>query len=436
MSNVKEYPNLLGVLPNDDVLEQCIHCGMCLATCPTYELTKLERSSPRGRIKLIKSVARGEMAITPIFAEEMDFCLDCQACETACPAGVKYGSMVEAARVEIANAGFGSPIGNLIKKISFKYILPSNKLLKILSRLLYAYQNYGIQKFIHSTGLLELISPKLNEVDKLSPRVSKKFSDSFIKEITPPVGEEKYKTAFLTGCLMNVMFADINKDTVEVLSACGCEVISPKDQVCCGSLAGHNGDFETAKTLAKKNIDVFKKHNYKYLILNSAGCGAFMKEYGHLLKDDQKYSKLAAEFSNKVKDISEFISEVQPDVFKNIVNKDVTYHDACHLAHSQKIVNQPREMINMIPGLKQEPLEESTWCCGSAGIYNIVRYEDSMKILERKMNNIRDTKAKIVLTGNPGCISQLKYGAEKFNVAVEVLHPVSLLKQSLVRNKH
>ncbi len=157
-----------------------------------------------------------------------------------------------------------------------------------------------------------------------------------------------------------------------------------------------------------------------------------MKEYGHLLKDDTQYSKLADEFSKKVKDISEFIDEIKPDVFKNLVNEDVTYHDACHLAHSQKIVNEPRSMLDMIPGLNQKPLEESTWCCGSAGIYNIVRYDDSMKILERKMNNIKDTKAKIVLTGNPGCISQLKYGAEKFNVEIEVLHPVSILKKALV----
>ena len=252
-----------------------------------------------------------------------------------------------------------------------------------------------------------------------------------IEEITPAKGEEKYKAAFLTGCLMNVMFADINKDTVDVLSACGCEVISPKEQVCCGSLPGHNGDFETAKQLAKKNIDVFSKYNFDYIILNSAGCGAFMKEYGHLFKDDAKYAKRAEEFSKKVKDISEFIDEIKPNVFKNIVSEDITYHDACHLAHTQKIVNEPRNMLDMIPGLNQKPLEESTWCCGSAGIYNIVRYEDSMKILERKMDNIKNTNAKIVLTGNPGCISQLKYGAEKFNVNVEVLHPVSILKKSI-----
>ena len=246
--------------------------------------------------------------------------------------------------------------------------------------------------------------------------------------------ETKYKTAFLTGCLMNVMFADINKDTVDVLTACGCEVISPKNQVCCGSLHAHNGDFETAKKLAKKNLEIFGKYNFDFLISNSAGCGAFMKEYGHVLKDDPKYAKAAEKFSDKVKDISEFITSIHPDIFNNIVDEEVTYHDACHLAHSQKIVKEPREMLNFIPGLKNKPLEESTWCCGSAGIYNIVRYEDSMKILERKMTNIKNTKAKIVLTGNPGCISQIKYGAEKFDVDVEVLHPVSILKKS-IKNK-
>ncbi len=320
---------------------------------------------------------------------------------------------------------------NGLRKFHFNILYLQTLYLKIFSRLLYTYQNFGIQKFLHSTGLLKLISPKLNEIDKLAPRVSKTFSDSFIKEITPAKGEEKYKTAFLTGCLMNVMFADINKDTVDVLSACGCEVISPKEQVCCGSLPGHNGDFETAKKLAKKNIDIFSKYNFDYIILNSAGCGAFMKEYVHLFKEDANYAKRAEEFSKKVKDISEFIDEIKPDVFKNTVNDDITYHDACHLAHTQKIVEQPRSMLNMIPGLNQKPLEESTWCCGSAGIYNIVRYEDSMKILERKMNNIKNTNAKIVLTGNPGCISQIKYGSEKFKVDVEVLHPVSILKKSI-----
>jgi glycolate dehydrogenase iron-sulfur subunit len=432
MIELKENETLLKVLPNDDVLSQCIHCGMCLATCPTYQMTKLERSSPRGRIKLIKSVAKGEMPVSETFAYEMSFCLDCQACETACPAGVKYGSMLEAARDLIDNAKVGPAKRRKIKHFILKNIVASKKNLKLVSNLLYIYQNFGIQKFLHAAGLFKLLGSKLGEIDKLSPTVSKKFSDELIPEMIKPNRGIRHKTAFLTGCLMNVMFSDINKDTVDVLASCGCSVCTPKDQVCCGSLHGHNGDLATATKLAKKNIDVFEKSDYEYLILNSAGCAAFMKEYGHLLKDDKEYSVCAKNFSKKVKDISEFLSENMPEK-NNLaeVNECITYHDPCHLVHTQKVSEEPREILNSIPGLEVRELEEASWCCGSAGIYNVVQYEDSMVVLERKMENIKKTGAKIVLTGNPGCISQIKYGAKKFNVDVEVLHPVQVIKRAL-----
>ncbi len=432
MADKKNYNQLLSVLPNDDILSQCIHCGMCLATCPTYEITKLERSSPRGRIRLIKAVAKSELPITETFSYEMNFCLDCQACETACPAGVKYGSMVEAARVIVNKAGYGSVPGRIIKKLSLNFILTSKSKLRFASRLLYFYQNFGLQKFLHSAGFFKIFSKKLGEIDKLSPMVSKTFSHKIIPEILKPNGKTKYKTAFLTGCLMDVMFADINKDTVDVLNLTGCEVISPREQVCCGSLHAHNGEMETAIKLAKKNIDVFGKFEYDYLVSNSAGCGAFMKEYGHVLQDDPVYSEKTKIFSSKVKDITEFLSLILPEINFNEVGGSFTYHDACHLAHTQKVVNQPRKVLGAIPELEIKDLEESTWCCGSAGIYNIVHYEDSMKMLERKMNNIKKTNASAVLTGNPGCIAQLKYGAKKFNVDVEVLHPVTLLKKALM----
>ncbi len=435
MTEKINHSALLKYLPNDDILSQCIHCGMCLATCPTYEITKLERSSPRGRIRLINAVAKSELAITETFSYEMNFCLDCQACETACPAGVKYGSMVEAARVIVNQSGYGSILGRFIKKVSLKFILASKSNLKIASRLLYIYQSSGLQKFFHSVGFFKLISPKLGEIDKLSPKVSKTFSSKMIPEIVKPKGEIKYRTAFLTGCLMDVMFADINKDTVDVLCLCGCEVISPRDQVCCGSLHAHNGDMETAVKLAKKNIDEFSKYDYDFLVSNSAGCGAFMKEYGHVLEGDQVYAERAKIFSSKVKDISEFLADILPEINFHNVSGSYTYHDACHLAHTQKVVNQPRKVLNAIPGLEIKDLEESTWCCGSAGIYNIVHYEDSMKMLERKMDNIKKTNTATVLTGNPGCISQIKYGAKKFNVNVEVIHPVTMLKKALMNSK-
>lgn len=438
MHNQTQYKDLLKVLPHDDILQQCIHCGLCLAVCPTYDITKIERSSPRGRIAMIKSVARSETELSDRFAEEMNFCLDCLACETACPAGVQYGRMVETARVVVDEAGFDtSKIKRAVKRFSLRRFVASKNGLKFISRLLRFYQKAGLQKFVRATGILKIFSKNLTEIEALSPAISEKFSDKQIKEIELPEGEVKYKTAFHFGCLMNTMFADINIDTIDVLKECGCKIITPKDQVCCGSLMGHNGDLDFALKLARKNIDVFEKHEYDYLISNSAGCGAFMKDYAYLLEDDPLYADKAKRFAAKVKDITEFIFEQKPEMkfISEQTPESVTYHDACHLVHAQKVYSQPREVIKSLPGVKYTELEEASWCCGSAGIYNVVRYEDSLIQLKRKMNNIKNTNAKVVLTGNPGCMGQIKHGTKKFNVDVEVLHPVTLIKKLLKNNQ-
>lgn len=433
MIKTSPHSDLLKVLPNDNILQQCIHCGMCLATCPTYDLTKLERSSPRGRIRMIRSVARGEMELSALFAEEMNFCLDCQACETACPAGVKYGRMVEAARVLVDESEFTPKHKLFIKRFILRRIVASRFALKFVSRSLWIYQKTGLQKLIRATGFLKLFSKKLPEIEKLSPPIANHFSDSLINEIELPNGEIKYNTAFHFGCLMNTMFADINIDTIDVLKKIGCKIITPKDQVCCGSLMAHNGDMEFALKLARKNIDAFIKHEYDYLISNSAGCGAFMKDYAHLLENDPSYSEKARIFSSKVKDVTEFLYSELPalkEKVKSSIEVDqLTYHDACHLVHAQKVSTQPREIIKSIPGIKYTELEEASWCCGSAGIYNVVRYDDALLQLQRKMKNIRNTGARIVLTGNPGCMGQIKYGAEKFDVDIDVLHPITLIKK-------
>jgi glycolate oxidase iron-sulfur subunit len=427
------YKELLKILPNDDILQQCMHCGLCLATCPTYDITKMERSSPRGRIRMIRSVARGEMEMSELFADEMNFCLDCQACETACPAGVKYGTMVETARVAVDKTKYVSKFGVAVKRFVLRRVVASRNGLKFISRLLWLYQKTGLQKLVRLTGVLRIFSKNLAEIETLSPAIADKFSDTQIKEIELPIGEVKYKTAFHFGCLMNTMFADINMDTIDVLKECGCKIITPQDQVCCGSLMGHNGDMDFALKLARKNIDAFDKHDYDYLISNSAGCGAFMKDYAHLLKDDQAYAEKAKQFSSKVKDVMEFFAEQKPKLnFKHELEPELTtYHDACHLIHAQKISTQPREVIKSLPGVNYTELEEASWCCGSAGIYNVVRYDDAVKQLERKMQNIKNTKAKIVLTGNPGCMGQIKHGTLKFNVDVKVLHPITLIKRML-----
>lgn len=434
MKSVNSHQELLKILPHDDILQQCMHCGLCLATCPTYDLTKMERSSPRGRIYMIKSVARGEMELSETFAEEMNFCLDCQACETACPAGVKYGRMVETARVVVEESIHKRKFSVILKRFLLRNVVASREALKFVSRLLKLYQKSGLQNLLRKSGLLQLVSKKLYEIEKLTPVISDKFSDSNIKEIENPNGSVKYKTAFHFGCLMNTMFADINQDTIDVLKSIGCQIITPKDQVCCGSLMGHNGDMEFALSLARKNIDAFLKHDYDFLISNSAGCGAFMKDYAHLLEDDPKYSERAKLFSSKVKDVMEFLAENKLEsegMVAPLETELITYHDACHLAHAQKITAQPRDVIKSIPGVKYIELEESSWCCGSAGIYNVVRYDDAFKQLERKMKNIKKNGARIVLTGNPGCMGQIKFGINKFGIDAEVIHPITLIKRFL-----
>jgi len=434
MLSEKEKSLLKKYLPGDDVLIQCMHCGMCLAACPTYELTKLERSSPRGRIRLIKSVAEGTLEISETFAEEMNFCLDCQACETACPAGVQYGKMVESARVVIEKSYTTSFFKKSFKRFMLNSVVANHSRLKILAAMLYFYQNYGLRKLL--TGILSIFpfAKKLVEIESLMPQISKKFSSEVIAEKTFPVNPIKHKIAFSTGCIMDVAFADINLDTIEVLKKFHCEIQTPKEQVCCGSLHAHNGEIEKAKELARKNLDVFSNLDYDFLISNSAGCGAFMKEYAHLLNDEPQYAEKAKLFSGKVKDISEFLAAVELQDSLHSVDEKVTYHDACHLCHSQKITEEPRKVLNQIPGLTLLPLEESTWCCGSAGIYNVTRHEDADKILERKMKNLVESGANMVVTGNPGCIGQLKYGIRKYGLPVEVLHTVSVVRKSIENN--
>lgn len=416
-------------IPSDDVITNCMHCGLCLPTCPTYSLTGREKSSPRGRIRLIKSVAEGKLEMTDGFIDEMNFCLDCQACETACPAGVKYGSLVESARNQIRLQGKQSMGERILKKLFLRNILSRPRNLKIMARILWIYQNLGIETVLRKSGLAKLLTPNLARLQELSPRADARFFDDQYPEVSSPKGRPKYRVGFLSGCIMNVAFSKINEDTVKVLLHHDCEVVMPKHQVCCGSLQAHNGDFDTARNLAKKNIDVFLQYDLDTIVMNSAGCGAMMKEYGHYLHDDPEYAEKAALISSKIKDISEFLYEIGLKKPSEQFNHKVTYHDACHLVHSQKVSTQPRSLLKSVEGLNYVELNESSWCCGSAGIYNVVRYEDSMKILERKMEHIDSADADYIVANNPGCLLQIEYGCRQYSVRSKAVHLSTLLKE-------
>jgi glycolate oxidase iron-sulfur subunit len=414
-------------LPDYNQLVNCIHCGMCLPECPTYELTGLEKHSPRGRIRMIKAVADGELPITDNFVESINFCLDCQACVTACPAGVKYGQLVEAARHHIEAENIEKGKIPLIKKIALNWIFVDLKRLRAIRSFMKIYQKTGLQSLIQKIGLLKLFSNKLHELSFMAAEIK----DTTSKFISLPLIEKKnIKIGIVTGCVQDVFFRDVNKDTEDVFKINGYDVFVPKDQQCCGSVHGHNGDLATAKILAKKMIDTFEKAEVDFIVLNSAGCGSFMKEYHHLLADDHDYAEQAKQFVKKVKDVSEILVEQGWTPSEKSLDLAVTYHEPCHLVHAQQINKQPRELINNIKGIKFYELPESTWCCGSAGIYNITHYEDSMKLLERKMDNITSTNADYVVTGNPGCMIQLIYGSKKFNTKIKVIHPITLIRKS------
>lgn len=412
-----------------------MHCGLCLPQCPTYALTGLEKSSPRGRIRLIKSVAEGDLPITPGFVEEMNFCLDCQACETACPAGVRYGALVEAARAQIFQQGYESVVSTVLKKLFLRWLFRTPQRLQVLASLLRIYQQSGFQWFLQRSGLLKLFSRRLHEVQSLTPTISETPSSQLYPERVEPYGSMRYRVGFLTGCIMDVAFADVNVDTIELLRHHGCEVVIPRGQVCCGSLQAHNGDREVARELARVNIEVFSREPFDAIIMNSVGCGAFMKEYGHLFSQEPHLAMKAMRVSKKIQDVTEFLTTIGLQVREGgstnrYANKRVTYHDACHLVHTQKISLQPRELIKMIPGVEYVELPESTWCCGSAGIYNITRYDDSMKLLSRKMENIKRVRPDIIVTGNPGCLVQIQHGLEREGLSVELLHTATFLRRA------
>jgi glycolate oxidase iron-sulfur subunit len=419
-----------------DLLRQCIHCGFCLPTCPTYAVLGVEMDSPRGRIYQMQAVADGRADIGPEFIEHMNCCLGCRACETACPSGVQFGKLIESARehIQLQATRQQSPTERVLRKTAFGAILPSRTLTTLMFAGLKLYQRSGLQTIVRKLHLVEYLpgplSGKLTEPEALLPKLQGDLFPGQPPTITPPLGPRRYRVGFLPGCVMDQAFRAINDATIRVLTANGCEVVIPQNQRCCGALHVHAGEAETGRALARANIEAFEPFACDYIIINSAGCGSNLKEYGHLLRDDPAYARRATAFSSKMKDISEFLAMIDLNPKLGQVQRRVTYHDACHLAHGQKIKNQPRALLKRIPGLELVDLQESDWCCGSAGIYNITNQEMAGQLLERKMGHIEQTRAQIVATGNPGCIMQIAYGARQRELPLEVLHPVQLLDQA------
>jgi len=408
----------------------CIHCGFCLPTCPTYAILGTEMDSPRGRAYSMRALEDERIEISQKFSLHIDRCLGCFACETACPSGVRVGEMLEKTRSKIELYRKRPLLQRLFRRIMFRSVLPSRFLLGLAFCSLWFYQRSGLQQLVRKSGLLRLLPAGLRLIEPLTPTVERPVFTQSVPEKFPVSGKTVYRIGLFLGCINDQLYRHVNQATCRVLQKNNCEIVTPPQQTCCGALQLHAGDYETTKKLAKKNIDVFLQHKVDFIIVNVAGCSAVMKEYDRLLADDPEYSEKAKRFSSKVKDVIEFLAEIPFNGDLGMLQLRVTYHDACHLAHAQNIRKAPRLMLKMIPGLELIDLPEADWCCGSAGIYNIMQPQLSSEILSRKIENIISTNAEVVAMGNAGCIFQIQQGLKKRGVHINVCHTVELLDQS------
>jgi glycolate oxidase iron-sulfur subunit len=386
---------------------------------------RLEPESPRGRIHLVKAAAEGRIELNERFKEHIYLCLLCRACETACPSGVQYGRIAETAREHLGPPG--SDLARFIQNFAFTQLLPYATRMRILARLLRLYQRTGLQKLIQP-----LLPKKLREMDAMLPAIPGNF---FTPQagVLPAIGKRRARVAMLNGCVMPLLFGEVNEATLRVLQRNGCEVVFPPNQICCGALNIHNGENIAAKRMARQNIDAFLEAGVDAIIANAAGCGAAMKEYDYLLRDDPAYLEKARRFGALVRDAGEFLAGLGLVGELGPVPMIVTYQDPCHLAHGQRVRNQPRELLRAIPGLKLVELEGADRCCGSAGIYNITHTGMSRDLLAKKMQSVAATKAEALVAPNPGCMLQLRYGGRAFGPDLPVYHLMDLLELSYRR---
>ena len=413
--------------PQQRDLDKCVHCGLCLNACPTYRELHLEMDSPRGRIYQMAQVASGASEINESYIEHIELCLACRGCETACPSGVQYGRLVEAARAQIETT-ISRPLGTrILRNLVFRHLLPSRRNLAGVARLVRWSNRLGLPGFARRVGLLR---GRLAEVESLAPEIETPFFFRHYGKVFPAEGERRYRVALLGGCIANVSFARLNEATVRVLQKNGCEVTVPEAQTCCGALHVHAGIRDQARIQARRNIDALSERNYDAIVTNAAGCGSTLKEYGEILEHDPEYADKAARFSSQVRDVTEFLGGIELNLELAPLAVAVTYQDSCHLAHGQKIRMQPRKLLQAIPGLTFREMAQSDLCCGSAGIYNIVHTAMSMALLEQKMGAANATKAAVIATANPGCMLQLQAGVRRHGHGQSVAHVVELLDES------
>ena len=418
--------------PSADLLADCVHCGFCLPACPTYALWQRETDSPRGRIHLMKVALEGKADITVDFARHFDTCLGCMACVTACPSGVQYDKLVEATRPQLERQIERTEGDHLFRQFIFS-VFPYPKRLRWVALKLWLYQKTGLQQLVRNTGLLDLLPTRLRAMESMAPSI--KLADTFssMPNVVPAVAPKRKRVAMLLGCVQRVFFSNVNQATARVLAAEGCEVVIPQEQGCCGALMFHTGLENEAVAMARQFIDAFEAElsTVDAIVINAAGCGSTLKEYGYLLRNDPDYATRAQALADKCRDVSEVLSDLEPQATRHPLPLRIAYHDACHLQHAQQISSEPRKVLSSIPELEICEIPESELCCGSAGIYNLVESESAQELGDRKAQHVTATGANILVSSNPGCLLQMQASLERKGHTVQTMHLVELLDASI-----
>jgi glycolate dehydrogenase iron-sulfur subunit len=412
--------------PSAELISDCVHCGFCLATCPTYTLWGEEMDSPRGRIDLMKAGLQGA-SMSDSMVQHFDACLGCMACVTACPSGVQYDDLIDATRAQIERNHTRTP-GDRAMRTAIFALFPHKKRLRALRGPLRAYQASGLPRVVRRSGLLEKLAPKLAAMEGLAPPLEKREK---LPTRVPAVGKRRAVVGMLTGCVQGEFFPGVNAATARVLAAEGCDVIIPKQQGCCGALSVHNGREAEAQDYARATIDAFEAAGVDAVVVNAAGCGSSMKDYAQILGDDPEYADRAAAFADSVRDISELLVELGTVAVRHPLEVTIAYHDACHLAHAQGVRSQPRTLLKEIPGLQLREIAEAEICCGSAGIWNILNPEPARELGDRKARNITATGAELLVTANPGCLMQVASSLERQGTRIGLAHTVEVLDASI-----
>ncbi len=423
--------------PSQSLIDACVHCGFCLPTCPSYRVLGKESDSPRGRIYLMDAINKGEASLSPTAVKHFDSCLGCLACTTACPSGVQYDQLIASVRPQIQRNHTRPWPEKAIRQLIFA-LFPYPDRIRLLLTPLALYQTLGLSKLLQASGLLKRLSPNLAAMEGLLPTVTPSCFADNLPELISAQGEKRYRVGMILGCVQRVFFSDVNAATARVLSANGCEIVVPKSQGCCSALPAHQGETQQAQALARQMIDSFEETDVDYIIINAAGCGHTLKEYGHILADDPEYAQKAQTFASKVRDVQEFLADVGLSAPLHPLQADplvTVYQDACHLLHGQKISRQPRQLLAQIPGVTlREPLDAAL-CCGSAGVYNMLQPEIAAELGQMKSNSLVNTGATLIASSNPGCSLQIKQALEKQGKTIRLQHPIQLLDKSIRKEK-